>query len=152
MATLHLMVGLPCSGKTTYARKLAKETNALLLSPDEWQIKLFGGDATDDNHDERHTIIENIMWDVAKRVLEIGADVILDFGFWARVERDDFRDRAKKLGANFQLHYMDVPYPELYRRMEIRNKAPGESTFVIPRDSMDKYITLFQPPTADELM
>ena len=152
MAILHLMVGLPCSGKTTYARKLAKETNALLLSPDEWQIKLFGDDATDEKHDERHTIIENIMWDVAKRVLEIGADVILDFGFWARVERDDFRNRAKKLGANFQLHYMDVPYPELYRRMEKRNKAPGTGTFVIPKGSMDKYVTIFQPPTDDELV
>jgi NAD(P)-dependent dehydrogenase (short-subunit alcohol dehydrogenase family) len=32
MAILHLMIGLPCSGKTTYARKLAGETNALLLT------------------------------------------------------------------------------------------------------------------------
>ncbi|MBV9304506.1 MAG: AAA family ATPase, partial [Acidobacteriaceae bacterium] len=32
MATLHLMIGLPCSGKTTYARQLAGETNALLLT------------------------------------------------------------------------------------------------------------------------
>ena len=35
MATLHLMVGLPCSGKTTLAKKLEVERAALRLTPDE---------------------------------------------------------------------------------------------------------------------
>jgi len=52
------------------------------------------------------------MWDVAKHVLEIGGDVVLDYGCWARVERDDYRNRAKELGVDFKLHYMDVPYSE----------------------------------------
>src|SRR4051794_29563958 len=34
LAILHLMVGLPCSGKTTYARQLARESNALVLTLD----------------------------------------------------------------------------------------------------------------------
>ena len=34
MATLHLMVGLPCSGKTTEARRLERELGALRLTPD----------------------------------------------------------------------------------------------------------------------
>ena len=38
MATLHLMVGLPCSGKTTLAKQLEQERSALRLTPDEWQI------------------------------------------------------------------------------------------------------------------
>jgi predicted kinase len=39
------MVGLPCSGKTTLAHKLEREQSALRLTPDEWQIDLFGQDA-----------------------------------------------------------------------------------------------------------
>jgi predicted kinase len=35
MVTLHLMVGLPCSGKTTLARTLEHERSALRLTPDE---------------------------------------------------------------------------------------------------------------------
>ena len=35
MATLHLMVGLPCSGKTTLAQKLEHELPALRLTLDE---------------------------------------------------------------------------------------------------------------------
>ena len=152
MATLHLMIGLPCSGKTTYARQLARETRALLLSLDVWHLKLFGDDVGHEHHDERHMRIEKIMWDVAKHVLELGGDVVLDYGCWARVERDDYRNRAKELGADFKLHYMDVPYSELYRRLEERNRNHPEGSFKIPKAEMDKYIPIFQPPTADELV
>lgn len=152
MATLHLMVGLPCSGKTTFARQLARETNALLLTPDAWHLALFGDDVGHEEHDARHHGIEMIMWDVAKHILGLGGDVVLDFGCWARLERDDFRKRAQELGADFQLHYMDVPYAELYRRLEVRNRAPAEGVFVIPITEMDAYISLFQPPTEDELV
>lgn len=152
MATLHLMIGLPCSGKTTYARRLAKETNALLLTPDVWQVRLFGSDIVWDIHDRIHSEIEAIMWKLAEHVLQLGGDAILDFGFWARDERDDFRNRAKNLGVHFKLHYMDVPYAELYRRLDARNQNLPEGVFKIPRGEMDKYIAIFQPPTADELM
>ena len=49
MATLHLMVVLPCSGKTTLAQELEHELPALRLTPDEWQIPLFGQDAEEPN-------------------------------------------------------------------------------------------------------
>jgi predicted kinase len=151
MATLHLMVGLPCSGKTTYAHQLAEEVNALVLTLDVWHLKLFGDDVGHEDHDARHGTIEQIMWDVAHHVLALGGDVVLDYGCWARVERDDYRQRAQALGANFRLHYMDVSYAELYRRLAIRNRTPAESVFVIPETEMDKYVTVFQPPTEDEL-
>ena len=152
MATLHLMVGLPCSGKTTYARQLASQTNALLLTLDAWHLELFGDDVGHEDHDTRHQRIENVMWDVAKHVLALGGDVVLDYGCWARAERDDYRHRSKELGVDFKLHHMDVPYPELYRRLEIRNRSPAEGVFVIPRTEMDRYIAIFQPPTEDELV
>ena len=152
MATLHVMVGLPCSGKTTYARQLAREVNALLLTLDVWHLTLFGDDVGHAKHDERHARIEQLMWDVAKHVLALGGDVVLDFGCWARVERAEYRRRAKEVGASFQLHYMDVPYAELYRRLAIRNRTPTEGVFVIPETEMDRYIAIFQPPTEDELV
>ena len=152
MPALHLMIGLPCSGKSTFARQLAKQTGALILSLDAWHLKLFGDDTENENHDERHRIIEEIMWDVAKHVIEIGGDVILDYGCWARVERDDYRERAKALGADFKLHYMDLEHSELYRRLENRNRERPDDSFRIPKSYMDRYITLFQPPTEDELV
>ena len=151
MATLHLMVGLPCSGKTTLAQKLESERSALRLTPDEWQVRLFGQDAEEPEHDARHTLIEIMLWNIASRALVLGTNVILDFGFWAREEREDFRLRAKQLGASSEVHFLDVPENELMRRLAVRNSQHSQESFQIPEDMMKPWITFFQRPTPDEL-
>jgi predicted kinase len=151
MATLHLMVGLPCSGKTTLARKLEHEKSALRLTPDEWQIPLFGQDAEEPEHDTRHSIIESMLWNIAGRALELGTNVILDFGFWAREEREEYRSRAKQLGASSEIHYLDVSEEELLRRLEERNLRASQESFRISKEAMKPWIAFFQKPTPDEL-
>jgi predicted kinase len=150
MATLHLMVGLPCSGKTTLARKLEHELPALRLTTDEWHIRLFGQDAEEAEHDARHSLIEAILWNIASRVLELGTNVILDFGFWAREEREDYRLRAKQLGARSEVHFLDVSEDELLRRLEKRNLQPSQESFLISEEAMKPWIAFFQKPTPDE--
>jgi predicted kinase len=151
MATLHLMVGLPCSGKTTLARKLEHELPALRLTPDEWQIPLFGQDAEDPEHDARHSLIEAMLWNIASRVLELGINVILDYGFWAQEEREEYRLRAQQLGASSEVHYLDVPEDELLRRLAKRNLQPSQESFVISEAAMMPWLAFFQKPTIDEL-
>ncbi len=41
-ATVYLIVGLPGAGKTTRAKELEISASALRLTPDEWQLMLFG--------------------------------------------------------------------------------------------------------------
>ena len=62
---------------------------------DEWHVRLFGQDAEDQEHDVRHSLIETLLWKIARRALGLGTNVILDFGFWAREEREDYRLRAR---------------------------------------------------------
>ena len=100
MATLHLMVGLPCSGKTTLAQKLEHELPALRLTLDEWHIRLFGQDAEEPEHDARHSLIETILWNIASRALEFGTNVILDYGFWARKYAKIIGCVRRNLGAS----------------------------------------------------
>ncbi len=151
MATLHLMVGLPCSGKTSLAQKLEYERSALRLTPDEWQLRLFGQDAEEPEHDARHALIEALLWEVASRALVLGTNVILDFGFWAREEREDYRARAKQLGARSEVHFLDVPADELLRRLARRNAQLSPMAFHIPEEMMKPWIAFFQKPTPDEL-
>src|SRR5918993_3266001 len=151
MATLHLMVGLPCSGKTTLAQKLEHELPALRLTTDEWHIRLFGQDAEEPEHDARHSLIEAMLWNIASRALELGTNVILDFGFWAREEREDYRLRAKRLGASTEVHFLDVPEEELLRRLAVRNSKPSQESFHISEESMKPWIEFFQRPTPEEL-
>ena len=151
MATLHLMVGLPCSGKTTQAKILEKEYNALVLSTDKYHLKLFGNDAMDENHNARHSLIEEILWEIAERILSLGVDVIMDFGFWTKEERMYHKKKAKKLGINFKIHFMDISKEELYKRLEKRNKELSEGSFWIPKEMMDEFIPKFEPPEQEEL-
>ena len=151
MATLHLMVGLPCSGKTTLARALEHQHSALRLTPDEWHIRLFGQDAEDPEHDGRHMLIEALQWDVASRALALGMNVVLDFGFWAREEREDYRSRARQLGASSEVHFLDLPERELLRRLAQRNAQPSALAFHIPEEMMRRWFASFQKPTPEEL-
>ena len=151
MATLHLMVGLPCSGKTTLAQKIEYERSALRLTTDEWHVSLFGQDAKELEHDARHSLIEAMLWNIASRALELGTNVILDFGFWVREEREDYRSRAKQLGASSEVHYIDVSEDELLRRLEERNSRPSQESFIISEEAMKPWIAFFQKPTPDEL-
>src|SRR5688572_18649715 len=95
MATLHLICGLPGSGKSTLAKKLEGQYRALRLTPDEWMSRILGVGYDE----EKRTIIEAIHWDIAQQALRLGVDVILESGFWTRKERDEFRCRARELGA-----------------------------------------------------
>jgi predicted kinase len=151
MATLHLMVGLPCAGKTTLARQLEQDHSALRLTPDEWHTRLFGNDAEEEQHDTRHGLIEALLWEIAARALALRVNVILDFGFWAKVEREDYRGRARQLGAASEIHFLDVPEEELLERLKRRNANPPRGSFIIPEDFMTAWLAIFQPPEPDEL-
>jgi len=151
MATVHFMVGLPCSGKTTLARQLEQDHSALRLTPDEWHTRLFGYDVEEKEHDARHFLIESMLWDIAARVLVLGVNVIIDFGFWAKSEREDYRARAAKLGASSEIHFLNVAEEVLLERLAIRNAHLPQGAAYIPEAKLKEWITFFQPPTPDEL-
>lgn len=147
MATLFLMCGLPGSGKTTLARQLEQEHGALRLTPDDW-LATLGLDPFDD---AKRAAVEAQQWLVAARALELGVNVILDFGVWSRVERDSFRKRARELGARTVLHFLDVPREELRRRLKARNAARKPGSVVVDDAQLDSYFAWLERPTADEL-
>lgn len=149
--TLHIMVGMPGSGKTTYAKQLEQTTGAILFSPDPWQLILFGDDVNDPDHDRRHTAVEDIQWELAQKLLSKGVSVIMDFGYWGRSERRSLYETAKSLNAYFRVHYMDVPMDELMRRIDKRNADPNQPSFTVTEADMRLWFSWFEPVTPEEL-
>ncbi|MDR0957516.1 MAG: ATP-binding protein, partial [Candidatus Nomurabacteria bacterium] len=138
-ANLHVMVGLPGSGKTTMAKKIAAETGALRLTCDEWHIRLFGNNPYSLNHSTNHENIEKMLLEVAENVLSNGGNVVVDFGSWSRAERNELRELARRSGAKFIMHYLDVPIDELLRRLDQRNRDFSESEFIISPEKLARY-------------
>jgi predicted kinase len=152
VATLHLLVGLPCSGKTTLARQIELEHSALRLGADEWVTQLLGVDVTVESG-RAHDIVEALLWQLAERLLILGVDVVLDFGCWAKEEREYFRRRATALGASSRLYYLELSEEELMDRLVRRNANLPPDTFRIEPEDLTRWAReLFQPPTPDELL
>ncbi|TNJ63662.1 ATP-binding protein [Paenibacillus hemerocallicola] len=145
------MVGLPCSGKTTLARQLEQNYSALRLTPDEWHTSLFGQDVNEQKHEDRHDTVEALLWNVAARVLVLGIDVILDFGFWVRSQRDDMRARAAQLGTDFKIHFAEASEEVLLARLAARNAELPQGAFYIPETLLKEWILIFEPPSQEEL-
>src|SRR5213082_245115 len=118
---LVLLCGLPASGKTMLARELADAYGAVRLNPDEWESALEV-DPFDEGFQAR---LEEEFWELAQRLLVLGTSVVLEWGFWARSERDEKREAARTLGAAVELRFLDAPYDELVRRVGDRQAAGG---------------------------
>jgi predicted kinase len=78
----------------------------------------------------------------------LGTSVVLEWGFWARSERDEKREAARTLGVAVELRFLDASHDELVRRVVARHAAGG---IAITESHMERYRTNFQPPTDDEL-
>lgn len=149
MATLHLMIGLPGSGKTTLAKRLEAELPAMRFTPDELMRPLFGED--DAAIDAGRYPVEDVCWKFAASALRLGVDAILDFGMWAREERDDYRARATALGAVTKIYYLEVPFEELLRRVMLRNEMGLAGELRMTEEQLRDAWRLFQPPSPEEL-
>jgi predicted kinase len=84
-------------------------------------------------------------------VLVLGVDVILDFGFWSRDEREELRLRAARLGARSELHFSGASEEELLRRLARRNACLPPDTFRIEDTRLRTWFELFEAPSSDEL-
>ncbi len=139
------------AGKTTRAKQIEAETSAVRFSPDEWIGRLLADPGDRKENERLRDIVEAIQWELAQRLLSAGLSVILENGFWGKGERESYRDTARRLGTKVQLHFLDVPDDELWRRIDQRNKNLPEGSFTVTKDELREWLTWFQKPDAQEL-
>ena len=84
MAKLFLINGYIASGKTTYAKRLESETNAVRFTLDEWMVHFYGDNPPVEKFAEYEENIKSMIWAMAENFLTNNISVILDYGFWKR--------------------------------------------------------------------
>jgi predicted kinase len=145
-ARLILICGLPAAGKSTLARQLAPKIPAIRLDKDGWVTQL-GADVWDAEFRVR---LERQLWALTYDLLAQGQSVILEWGHWARVERDEKRLRARALGVGVELRYLDVPLDELMERSDRRTASGQWTASPITRAHFEEWATIFQAPDEEE--
>lgn len=147
---LHLVCGLPGAGKTTLARKLEEEHSAVRLSPDEWIEPLLADVADRAEMDRIRPTVDALQWRLAKRLLQLGSNVVMEQGFWHREERQRYCEEATALGARVALHFLEVSIPILKARILERNKALPPGSFHVEPHELDLWNTWFTAPDEKE--
>ena len=141
---LHLLVGLPCSGKSAYARKAQTEYPSVILNADSWELALFGPIYPSEQHEIVHDQLEKLLWGLGKQILKQGSSVMLDYGFWSRQERESYRQAAAEIGADFLIHYLDTPMDLIAKRVKLRSAQEGE--FNLKIEDILSWSELFEAP------
>ena len=154
MPTVHLICGLPCSGKTTYARGLRADLDSVVFSIDRWLITAFGRYALATVGHEEHTrrvlACRELIWDQATELLCRSVDVILDDGFFLRENRVRCIELARGVGAGAKTPFMDVPVDVIRRRLEVRNARLPSHNFAIDPETLRRFLGLFERPSENE--
>lgn len=147
MTTLYLTVGLPGTGKTTEARRIEAAHGALRLTKDEWVKALYGRE----NPPSATAVIEGRLIEIALRALELGTDVVLDFGLWSRDERSALRRAAADRGAAVEVRYLALPPAEQRARLDRRQASEPHTTWPISDDELTAWAAVIEVPTPGEL-
>jgi predicted kinase len=125
------------------AKELENRVGAVHLSADEW-LDALSLDLWDEN---RRAKAEALQWELGQRLLVRGVSIIIEWGTWARAERDTLRIGARKLGAAVELHYLSASTDVLFDRIRRRGMERPQ----VEREQVCKWQEVFQAPTPDEL-
>ena len=146
-ATLFLTVGLPGTGKTTAALRIETEQHALRLTKDEWVKALYGHE----NPPSAQDVIEGRLIQIGLRALELGNNVVIDYGLWSRHERSALRQAATDLGARVEMRYFELTPAQQRSRLERRLAEAPHTTWQISDEELVAWAAQIEIPTAGEL-
>jgi predicted kinase len=120
-SVLVLLVGLPGSGKSTFARRLAPLIDAVILESDVMRRLLFESPQHGDSESNR---LFRAIQAVTLRLLIDHRSVIVDATNLREKHRKPFRDIAATTGARLQVVHVTAPEDVIFERLAGRRDAP----------------------------
>jgi predicted kinase len=140
------MCGPAGSGKSTVARRYERQGMARLSFDQEaWSRGITTMPLPRDVHREIERVLRARLLDLVRA----GADVVLDFSFWSRAMRDEYRELLQPLGVVPETVYLATDRATVLRRVSDRAARDGDD-FRLSTDLAASYFDHFEVPTAAE--
>jgi predicted kinase len=149
--TLHFFCGKMASGKSTRAKTLAQENNAVLLSEDVWLSQLYSEEINDfSDYLKYSSRLKAILSPHIQTLLLQGISIVLDFPGNTPSQRRWFRSIFESVGANHLLHYIVASDELCKQQLKTRSQdLPSGSAFTTEAE-FEAITQYFQPPTPEE--
>ncbi|MGH3348421.1 MAG: AAA family ATPase [Nocardioides sp.] len=147
-ARVVLMCGVAGSGKSTYARALEEEGwLRLSIDVEAWRRghreMPLPVELTDDIRAQQRQALVHAVRE--------GRDVVVDYSFWSRAQRDDYRRLASGAGAEVEVAYCPTDPETARRRIARRNDGPrSPDSYAIEAGTLSAYLEGFEAPGPDE--
>ena len=144
MATLHMLIGIPGSGKSTYAKNIlmAKHKDAFYLASDKIR---------DNNPNVAENDIWPIIYDTLASYLKDGHDVIYDATNFNKKYRDIVKERLRErnvIDYDMKAYFFKTDVDVCINRVKKRNNVVGER--YLPIDVIMSYQDRLEMPTKEE--
>lgn len=104
-----------------------------------------------DNPASASDVIEGRLIQIGMRALELGINVVIDFGLWSRDERSALRHAATDIGARVVISYFELTPAEQQKRLEERLAEAPHETWPMSEQELAEWASKIEAPTAAEL-
>ena len=137
MATIYVMVGIPGSGKSTFAKELSEKLKIKVVSSDN---------VRDENKDMPEKDIFGEVYRLVASEIKRGSDVILDATNSTKYIRSLIIERLKPYNITYDLvaYYFPIDYNKCYERIKRRNERGIDRYF--PLDVLESYYLKAEVP------
>jgi len=150
-AKLIFFCGKMSSGKSTLAKQLSRDHQAVLLVQDEFLAALFPGEITDISSFLKYSarLRESLESHICS-LLSSRISVVLDFPANTRKQRAWFRKLFESAGVAHELHFIDASDDFCKRQLKERSATlPAGSPWTTDAE-FDEITAYFEPPSATE--
>lgn len=140
------MCGPAGSGKSTVARRLEGEgMTRLSVDQEAWRrgvrvMPLPTELRRQIREEQRARLVD---------LVAAGVDVVLDYAFWSRQEREDYRALLRPLGVEPETVYLATPREVALARVRSRRTSDGDD-YALSDDVAAAHFDDFEPPTVNE--
>nr|WP_220387836.1 ATP-binding protein [Microbacterium azadirachtae] len=140
-----MMCGPGGAGKTTYAKRLEREGWTRL----SFEVEFWDRGITTMPSAE---VVAEVAAKLKARLLRhvaAGDDVVLDFGFWFRRQRDEYRALLAPHGIVAETVYIATSLETILSRVGHRHGKQADD-WPLTEQTATEYFERFDPPTPDE--